>query len=128
MFEAIFDLSIKYKIPSNKIRHNRKIFCGLKKKRDELIDVWFKRVQNRINCCEFAKFAEVLLIDKFFCELSEDEIKSFQGTDTWSLKQLDEYFRSPNINTECTSTNDENVQQTQRLPLEVVKNEIVSTV
>lgn len=130
MFEAIFDLSIKYKIPSNKIRRNRKLFCGLKKKHDELINVWFNRVQSRINRCEFAKFTEVLLIDKFFCELSDDEIKSFQGTETWSLKQLNEYFSSQNINIECadTHTANDDVGRTQRLPLEVVKHEVVSIV
>lgn len=132
MFEATFDLSIKYKIPSLKIRYNRRIFCGLRKKRQELTDVWFDRVQDRINRCEFAQFTEVLLIDKFFCELSDDEIKPFLGTDTWSLKQLSEYFstrRSRIIDAERTNTHLSNhVDQTQQLPFESVKNEVVSTI
>lgn len=129
MFEAIFDLSIKYKIPSNKIRRNRKLFCGLKKKHDELINAWFIRVQSRINRCEFEKFTEVLLIDKFFCELSDDEIKTFKTTDTWSLKQLNEYFSRKNINNECANLHTANnvevhVDRRQRPPLQDVKNEV----
>lgn len=128
MFEAIFDLSLKYKIPSFKIRYNRKVFYGLKKKRDEVMDVWFNRVQNRISCCEFGKLTEIILIDKFFCELSNEEIKSFRGTESWSLNQLKEFSFSQGINTECTNshiTNDKNVDQRQKLLLEAVKNEVV---
>lgn len=128
MFEAIFDLSLKYKIPSNQIRRNRKVFYGLKKKRDELINLWFNRVQSHINGCEFGKLTEILFIDKFFCELSNDEINSFQATETWSLKQLKEYSVSQNVNTEYTNSqiaNDKNVDQRQKLLLEAVKNEVV---
>lgn len=135
MFEAVFDLSIKYKIPSLRVRYNRKIFCGLKKKRNELVNDWFNRVQDRINRCEFEKFTEVLLIDKFFCELSDDEIKPYLDTDTWSLKQLDEYFSSQSsqiiIDTERTNThiaNDGNVDCRQQLPSQIVKNEVVCTI
>lgn len=115
MFETIFDL-ISYKIPSNKIRNNRKVFYGMKKKRNEIAKIWFNRVQSRINCCEFAKLTEIILIDKFFCELSNNEIKSFQGTETWSLKQLNEYFFGQNDVNEC-----------QKSPLVAIKYEAVST-
>lgn len=134
MFEAIFDLSIKYKIPSLKVRYNRKIFCGLKKKRNELVNDWFNRVQDRINRCEFENISEVLLIDKFFCELNDDEIKPFLDTDTWSLNQLNEYFSSRNskiIDIERTNThmaNGENNDQRPPSTSQTVKNEIVSTI
>lgn len=104
MFEATFDSCIKYKIPSKKIRHNRRLFHGLKKKRNELVNEWLNRVQDRANRCEFEKFSEILLIDKFFCELSDDdEIKSFQGTDTWTLNQLNEHFSCQSIHFECVN-------------------------
>lgn len=121
MFEATFDLSIKYKIPTLKIRYNRKLFCGLRKKRLEHTDVWFDRVHDQINRCEFAQFTEILLVDKFFCELSEDEIQPFLETDTWSLKQLNEYFSS-------RRSQESHVDERQQLPFQTVKNEIVSTI
>lgn len=115
MFEATFDL-ISYKIPSNEIRHNRKSFYGLKKKRNELAEIWFNRVQSRINDCEFAKLTDIVLLDKFFCELNNDEIKSFQCTEIWSLKQLNDYFFGQNDVNECQMV----------VPLAAVKHEIVS--
>lgn len=119
-----------YKIPSKNIRKNRKVFYGLKKKRGELIEKWFDRVQSRINCCEFAKLTEILLIDKFFCELGNDELKSFQGSENWSLKQLNEYFFGQNIDTVRISSHlantESDVDQCQMSPSEAVKYEIVS--
>lgn len=131
MIESIVDFD-PYKVPSNKIRQNRKVFYGLKKNRGERIKTWFNRVRSRVDCCAFAKLTEILLIDKFLCELGKEEIRSFQNTETWSLKQLNEYFSGRNADTGKKShskNNDNDVDQCQEFaPLETVKYEIVSIV
>lgn len=82
-----------YKIPSPKIRHNRKLFYGLYRKFEEPIEKWLKRVEIRINRCDFAKLTEYFLIDKFVGELNDVEFDVMQSTRrTWSLKQLREYI------------------------------------
>lgn len=58
-----------YKIPSEETRKNRKLFYNLHRERDELIESWLDRVQSRCNCCDFMKFTNFLVIDKFTCEL-----------------------------------------------------------
>lgn len=130
MIEAICALDFLYKVPPKEIRLNRRTFYGLQKGRGELIKVWFDRVQSQINCCEFAKLTEVLLIDKFFCELGNDEMKSFQDTETWSLKKLNEYFFDQNVDTahmhSYDNTNDENNDESQKSPIEALKFKFVS--
>lgn len=133
MDESIFDSGIKYKIPSNKTRRNRSLFHGLKKNRRELIKKWFQRVQSHISHCEFEKLTEILLIDKFFCELNDEEIKSFQGTDTWTLNQLNEYFSCRNIHFECANEapngNDGNqFDDDQPFPFPAIEYEDVSII
>lgn len=51
---------------------------------------------------------EYLLMDRFVCELSEEERKFIQSVDTWTLKQLKEYFLHQQVNIE-DHTNRENI-------------------
>lgn len=133
MVEPIVDFD-SYQIPSNKIRRNRKVFYGLKKKRGERIKTWFNRIQSRIDCCEFANLAEILSIDKFFCELDSNELKSFQGIEIWSLQQLNAYFFGQNVDTVWINSqheineNGNDIDQGQKSPSEAVKYEIVSMI
>lgn len=127
---VIFD---PYEIPSNKIRRNRKFFYGLKKKRDESIEIWFNCVRSSIDGCEFAKLGEILLVDKFFSEIDNNELKSFKNAKTWSLKQLNEYFVGHEIDTvwvnsgDGSNENETDVRQRgQESQSDAVKCEIVS--
>lgn len=90
-----------YKIPSPKIRYYRRAFYGLHRKFEESIDKWLKRIESRINRCDYTKFSEYLIIDRFFSELNNEEIAGIQSErQTWSLKQLHQYLWTENVNIE----------------------------
>lgn len=95
-----------YKAPKKEILQNRKAFYDLKRGKNESIDEWLKRIQKCINCCDFPIFVEFLLIDRFVCGLNKSEMEIILDTETWSLKQLLEYFLNQNIKTESTEEND----------------------
>lgn len=129
MLKEISDMDT-YKIPSEEIRKNRKLFYNLRRERDELIKSWLDRVQNRSNCCEFMKFTNFLVIDKFTCELKYNEIKSIErNSNTWSLKQLKKYLLNQKIHTESESANvkaEQTINQNENAPIDIVKCESVS--
>lgn len=85
--------SHSFKVPSPKVRHHRKKFYCLHRKFAEPIEKWLKRIENRINRCDFARFAEYLLVDKFFSELDKEEMAVIQlERQAWSLQQLRQYL------------------------------------
>lgn len=75
----------KYKIPSKEILRNRRIFYRLQRKDGESSQNWFNRVQISITGCQFPKFTEYFLIDKFISELKTDEIEHIRSANAWSL-------------------------------------------
>lgn len=96
MVEAFYNWEL-YKIPSVEILSNRKIFYKLKRKKEESCGKWLHRIRHHIDCCEFSQFTEFLLVDKFFCELNTDEIKSMQTARNWSFQNLCEHFKVENV-------------------------------
>lgn len=94
MLKAMTNLNL-YKVPATKIREQRKIFYDLQRDDDESMELWLNRVEGVTNRCEFPVFAKFMLIDKFACELSDDEIEMIIQNDvrrrTWTYKQVREY-------------------------------------
>lgn len=82
-----------YKTPSNEIVRHRRAFYGLWKRCDDQTGTWLDRVQNQIRLCEFPPILspEYLLIDKFVCELGDDERTLIQSIDTWTLMDLTDF-------------------------------------
>lgn len=95
-----------YRAPKEEILQNRRAFYGLKRQNNESTDKWLKRVQKCINCCEFPIFVEFFLIDRFVGGLDSTEMEIIRGTETWSLKQLLDYFFNRNINAGSIERND----------------------
>lgn len=90
-----------YKISSPKSRHNRKLFYSLHRKYAEPMEKWLKRIEKRINRCDFGKFANFFLLDKFFSELDKEEMGVIESEQqTWTIDQLRQYFWTKNVNTE----------------------------
>lgn len=83
-----------YKTPSTEIIRHRKEFYNLWKRCDDETGTWLNRLQSQIHLCEFPPVMshEYILIDKFVCELNDNEREFIQSVDTWSLEQLTEYF------------------------------------
>lgn len=79
-----------YKIPSNEILHKRIEFYDLKRGIGETVEQWLNRVQSSILSCTFPTITNrFLLIDRFICGLSRDEMQIIERAGTWStLKQL----------------------------------------
>lgn len=91
-----------YKIPSHEILKKRRKFYGSRKEVGESVERWLKRVQLCIDYCEFPKgIIEFLLIDRYICELNDNELKAIERVDTWSVEQLLRYY-----------LNDQNVKHT----------------
>lgn len=86
-----------YQIPSNEILENRKEFHRLKRGISESIEVWLNEVQNHANCCDFSKFVDFLLTDKFFCELNNDERDLIRSRNLRSPQQLHDYVGKRNV-------------------------------
>lgn len=132
MLKAMTDLNA-YKIPTKKIRDQRKVFYDLHRNDAEPSDSWLKRVECAVNRCEFPVFAKFLLIDKFMCELTNDEIELILQSDvrrrTWSYKQLREFIFNPrndvpHIELKTSAATPDNEQPI--IPLDIVKTEPVS--
>lgn len=132
MLKAMTTLN-SYKIPTKKIRDQRKVFYDLHRNDAEPCDLWLKRVESAINRCEFPVFAKFLLIDKFTCELTNDEIELIIQSDvrrrTWSYKQLREFIlnhKKDMQNIEIKTKPDNVVQPNDEvILLNVVKSEPV---
>lgn len=83
-----------YQVPSNDILRYRKEFYDLWRRIDDPSMTWLNRVQNQIERCEFPPLMsrEYILIDRFMCELNDDE-KDIVGTvEAWTPTELTEYF------------------------------------
>lgn len=134
MLKAMTTLN-EYKIPSKKIRDQRKIFYDLHRIDDEMSESWLNRVENATNRCEFPVFAKFLLIDKFMCDLTDGEIELILQSDvrrrTWSYKQLRECISNhkndaPHIETTTDAPIDDAVPPNDELiPVNKIKSEPV---
>lgn len=92
---AIIDSDMNlYKTPSNEILQHRKEFYGLWKRCDDKPALWLKRVRSQIERCDFPPMIsrEFLLIDKFVCELNDDEREFIRKENTWTVGELTEHF------------------------------------
>lgn len=85
-----------YKTPKKDILQNRQAFYDLKRETNESNDKWLKRVQSCVNNCEYPIFVEFLLIDRFVCGLNSADMEIIRQTETWSVKQLLDYFLDQN--------------------------------
>lgn len=93
-----------YKIPSESILQKRIEFYKLQRKSEESIENWLDRVEYYISYCKFPEFVEYLAIDKFMCKLKSYELKDLRNLgNTWTLKQLNEYFNNRNVHVVSTS-------------------------
>lgn len=77
-------------MPTEVIRQNRKIFYSVQKFSNESIAQWLWRIREYLDGCEFGAVAEFLLIDKFICELADDDVCKFNNFELWSLTQLEQ--------------------------------------
>lgn len=116
-----------YTLPSKEIIENRKDFYSLRKKRRESIQQWLERVRIQAGRCEFLKFTDYLLIDKFICELNNEEIESIRYTSTWTLKLLNESLVNRNNAIAVNATIDD-PNELILIPLDTVKSEPVCMV
>lgn len=93
MAEISCNLSL-YKTPTNEILRHRKEFYGVMARNDEKTTKWLHRIQSQIDRCEFPPMIsrEYLLIDKFVCELNDDERKFIRSVNIWTLSELNECF------------------------------------
>lgn len=122
----------QYKVPSEKVRQNRRAFYELHRKRDEDIKTWFDRIQSVVNiCCKFGRCRQFFIIDKFVSELRTDEIERIEHaiTDNWSLQQLSKYFVDEHVSMKITSSNvvAENAYENQEWTVKTIKCEAVSS-
>lgn len=129
MVDANSDMDL-YKVPSKEILRNRNEFYAMRREQNESVESWLKRLESRIICCEFPKFAEYFLIDKFVCKLRSNEMLSLQDIEILSFEELKKYFCKKIVNTvrtrASTNGNDTKVDGSEKLSVEAVKCEIVS--
>lgn len=86
---AMFSTDSKlYQFPPEFVLKNRREFYLSQKENTESISEWLYRIGKCIKDCDFGAISNFLLIDKFFCELSDEDIRKFQNDATWSLEQL----------------------------------------
>lgn len=83
-----------YRTPSNEILQYRKEFYRLCREIDDQHTTLLHRIQDQIGRCEFPSMIsrEYLLIDKFMCELDDDEKELMQKERTWTLVELTVYL------------------------------------
>lgn len=112
-----------YKAPSNEILQHRKEFHGMWKRFDDEPTIWLDRLQSQFNRCDFPLLMsrEYILIDRFVCELNDDEREFIQSVNTWTLMELNEYFlnqktSADNLEMNATNTADETIYHKQRMP------------
>lgn len=129
MVDIVCDQNL-YKIPSEDILQNRRAFYSLRRGNGESTGQWLKRIQNCIDSCEFTIFIDILLIDRFVCGLNANELKTVHNSNTWTLKQLLDFFTDENVNTGRIETNlmiDDQVNRIENISLDMIKTEAVST-
>lgn len=108
-----------YRTPTSEILRHRKEFYGALQGNEEKTSEWLNRIQRQLDRCEFPKFinAEYLLIDKFVCELSDDEREAIGTVNIWTLMELNEYVVNRNgsiDNVAVSATVDIPIRQHQR--------------
>lgn len=88
--------SILYKTPTTEIIGHRKEFYNLWKRCDNQTATWFNQVQSQIDRCEFPSVMsrEYLLIDKFVCELDDNERKFIQCVNDWTFNRLKKFLKN----------------------------------
>lgn len=116
---------ILYQTPSNKVLRERKEFYDLWRRSDEQSTKWFHRIQSQIGRCEFPPIinAEYLVMDKFVCELNDNEREFIRSVNTWTLKELNEHFGDREV---CAGNGgekcDQNTQPSIAVTCEYVSN------
>lgn len=81
--------SYLYEIPDSTIIEHRIEFYSMHKESTEALEKWLHRVRNSVDYCQFGTLRDFLLMDKFFCELNDDEIQILNNTETWLFNELD---------------------------------------
>lgn len=79
MTEVLNNYSKFYQTPPKLVLQSRKIFYSLQKLKEEPVLEWLRRLKIGLDRCVFGTLADFLLIDKFICELSNDEIHELMG-------------------------------------------------
>lgn len=102
MTEILGTESKLYGIASDAVVKSRREFYSSQKEATESIANWLWRTQECIQNCEFGALADFLLIDKFICELSCDEMQKFRNVETFSLEQLYETASEPQFHADNT--------------------------
>lgn len=115
---------VSYRIPSNKILQNRRLFYGFRRKKCESADQWLKQIQDHINRCDFPPSIEYMLMDCFVCGLNADELTTIRNAETWTLKELVAHYFDGNNSIEPT-TDECNIEYITTIPLDIVKSEPV---
>lgn len=96
-----------YRISCDAVVRSRRAFYSSHKETTETITNWLWRTQQCIKDCEFGGLADFLLIDKFICELSGEEMQQFQTVQSFSLAQLYEVASKPQFHTDSCKTESE---------------------
>lgn len=89
---------IKYKISSKAAFHCRKVFYSCHRDRIESNEKWFRRIEECVSGCDFGKFSDFMLVDKFISGLNDESFERFPQRQTLSIDQLtaiinDELFK-----------------------------------
>lgn len=92
-----------YKIPTIEILQYRTAFYSLRRRHDQSIEQWLKRVRELIDFCKFPLFFKYLLMDRFICGLDIVELNMIQSAGKFStleelLENLSQQKKQPNIN------------------------------
>lgn len=106
-----------YKIPTIEILQYRTAFYNLRRRNDQSIEQWLKRVRELIGYCKFPLFFKYLLMDRFICGLNIVEIQKIQSVGKFStLEELLEILSGKNKQPKINSAIDNNVNQNKNKP------------
>lgn len=89
--------SYLYEIPSSTIIDHRIEFYAMHKESTEALERWLYRVRRSADYCQFGTLRDFLLMDKFVCELNNDDIQILRNTGTWSFNELDAAVKANEI-------------------------------
>lgn len=92
-----------YKIPTIEILQYRTAFYSLRRRHDQSIEQWLKRVRELIDFCKFPLFYKYLLMDRFICGLNFVELQALENAGKFStldelLHNLSQQNKQPNAN------------------------------
>lgn len=100
MFQENKTNSPNYQIPSCEAIQQRKVFYTSTKFTDETVFEWYERVENVGNQCEFNRFHDFLILDKFVTGLDDGVLKRLSKE---ILLSLDEIFAIASLETQDSS-------------------------